>query len=80
MSSAVPELPVADSQRGRLQVRCADVHPIRCPVEVFGDTFDELTARASQHGAIAHGFTPSWYTARRIAAMTASATLRGTPR
>lgn len=75
MLPAVPILPDVVSRRGRLQMRCADAHPVGCSAEQDGDTFDELVAWAQDHGATAHGFTPAWYTPRRIAAMAASVTL-----
>jgi predicted small metal-binding protein len=56
-----PELP------RRLELRCGDVHPVRCDVAFRAMTREELTKRMCAHGAIAHGFTPSWYHAARIA-------------
>jgi hypothetical protein len=57
-----------------LELRCSEVHPVQCDVALRGSSPDDLTARACDHGASAHGFTPVWYTRHRIAAIAAAAT------
>ena len=58
-----PELPP------RFELRCGDVHPVRCNVQLRAMSRAELTTRMCAHGAIVHGFTPSWYHPARIATM-----------
>jgi predicted small metal-binding protein len=59
-----PELP-----RQRLELRCGDVHPVRCHVALRATDRDELTRRMCAHGALIHGFTPNWYNPARIASI-----------
>jgi predicted small metal-binding protein len=49
------------------ELRCRDVHPVRCNVVIRATSREELTTRMCAHGAIVHGFTPSWYQPVRIA-------------
>ena len=49
------------------ELRCCDVHPVRCNVAIRATSREELTNRVRAHGAIVHGFTPTWYHAARIA-------------
>ena len=56
-----PELP------RNFELRCGEVHPVRCNVAIRATSREELTSRMCAHGAIVHGFTPSWYHAARIA-------------
>jgi len=56
-----PELPQ------RFELRCGDVHPVRCNVALRAMTREELTNRMCAHGATAHGFTPTWYHPARVA-------------
>jgi len=56
-----PELPQA------FELRCADVHPVNCKVAIRAMSREEVTSRMRAHGAIVHGFTPSWYQPARIA-------------
>lgn len=58
----------------RFELRCADVHPVRCDLALRSSNLQELVARVSAHGANAHGFTPVWYSPGRVAAMAAAAT------
>ena len=51
------------------ELRCGDVHPVRCNVAIRATSREHLTERMCAHGAIAHGFTPSWYDAARIASI-----------
>ena len=54
----------------RHEVRCADVHPVRCNVCLRASGNEALTDRIRAHGARAHGFTPAWYSQERIAVIT----------
>jgi MerR HTH family regulatory protein/Protein of unknown function (DUF1059) len=60
----------------QLSLRCADVHPVTCDVEWTALSASELVAKAVDHGVDAHGFSPGWYTRKRIAAISRAA--RGT--
>jgi hypothetical protein len=52
------------------EVRCADVHPVRCDVSLRASSHDALSDGVRAHGAIAHGFTPAWYGRERMASLT----------
>jgi hypothetical protein len=41
------------------EVRCEDVHPVRCDVAFRASGDQALTDRVRAHGASAHGFTPA---------------------
>lgn len=56
-----PELPQT------LVLRCDDVHPVRCDVAIHATSREELTNRMCAHGALVHGFTPTWYHPARVA-------------
>jgi hypothetical protein len=60
----------------RFELRCADVHPVRCDEALRSSSPRELVARACAHGASAHGFTPAWYSPERVAAMAGAVTER----
>ena len=57
------------------EVRCADVHPVRCNVALRASSDEALTDRVRAHGASVHGFTPVWYSRERIAAITDASTI-----
>ena len=57
------------------EVRCADVHPVRCNVALRASSNEVLTERVCAHGASVHGFTPVWYSLARLAAITEASTL-----
>jgi hypothetical protein len=63
------------------EVRCADVHPVQCKVALRASSYEALTDRVRAHGAIAHGFTPVWYSRERISriAAIADASIMPTP-
>ena len=66
---------IADAVESSLddfQLRCCDVHPVRCQVDLRSTSVAELLERACIHGATAHGFTPVWYTPARRARMAAA--------
>jgi predicted small metal-binding protein len=54
-------------------LRCGEVHPVRCNVEIRAISREEVTIRMRDHGAMVHGFTPSWYHPARVASMSACA-------
>ena len=51
------------------ELRCAELHPVRCDVQLSAPHLEGLVILAREHGASAHGFTPAWYSSRRLAAM-----------
>ena len=57
------------------EVRCADVHPVRCNVALRASTDEALTDRVRAHGASVHGFTAVWYSRERVAAITGASTI-----
>jgi hypothetical protein len=56
----------------RFWLQRSDVHPVRCDVVVSSSSQQELVESACVHGARAHGFTPVWYSASRVASMAAA--------
>lgn len=56
------------------EVRCADVHPVRCNETLRASSVKELTDHVRAHGAGVHGFTPVWYSRERIAAIAEACT------
>lgn len=54
------------------QLRCADVLPVCCDVSWRSARRDDLVPLACAHGAIVHGFTPVWYSRKRIDGMKAA--------
>jgi predicted small metal-binding protein len=55
------------------ELRCGEVHPVRCNVEIRAISREKVTSRMREHGAMVHGFTPSWYHRARVASMSACA-------
>jgi hypothetical protein len=51
------------------ELRCAELHPVRCDVRLSAPDLEGLVILAREHGASAHGFTPAWYSSGRLAAM-----------
>jgi predicted small metal-binding protein len=51
------------------EVRCSEVHPVRCNEALRASSLEALTDRVRAHGASVHGFTPAWYSRERIAAI-----------
>ena len=47
------------------ELRCADVHPLRCDERLRARTLAELIEIVVAHGARSHGFTPAWYSHER---------------
>ena len=43
------------------EVRCTELHPVRCDVRLRGVDLESLVSIACEHGAHVHGFTPVWY-------------------
>jgi predicted small metal-binding protein len=58
---------VTPEQRHKFELRCGEVHPVRCNVVIRAMSREDVTRRMRAHGAIVHGFTPSWYQPARIA-------------
>ena len=54
---------------GMFGLRCAEVHPVRCNVRLRAASLESLMILVCEHGALAHGFTPCWYSSRRLASM-----------
>jgi len=57
-------------------LRCAEVHPVGCDVRLRAASLESLMILACKHGALAHGFTPCWYSRRRLASMAETVTQR----
>jgi hypothetical protein len=55
---------------GSFELQCAELHPVHCDVQLRAASAEHLLICACEHGAYAHGFTPAWYSAERLAAMT----------
>jgi hypothetical protein len=72
--SMTPELPHT------CEVRCADVHPVQCKVELRASSNGALTDCVRAHGASVHGFTPVWYSRERITRIAAIADASIMPR
>jgi hypothetical protein len=51
------------------ELRCAELHSVRCDVRLSAPDLEGLVILAREHGASAHGFTPAWYSSGRLAAM-----------
>jgi hypothetical protein len=66
-----------EATQEQFRLRCADVHPVGCDVELVSSRRDDLVSRACSHGASAHGFTPAWYSPRRVAAIAAEVAQTG---
>ena len=49
------------------EVRCADVHPGGCGTALRAPRPGDVVALACEHGALAHGLTPAWYSPERLA-------------
>ena len=49
------------------ELRCDEVHPVRCDVAIRAMSREQVTSRMRDHGSFVHGFTPSWYHPARIA-------------
>ena len=66
-----------EATQEQFRLRCADAHPVGCDVELVSSSRDDLVSRACSHGAIAHGFTPVWYSPGRVAAIAAEVAQTG---
>jgi hypothetical protein len=51
------------------ELRCAELHPVRCDARLSAPDLEGLVSLAREHGAFAHGFTPAWYSRGRLAAV-----------
>ena len=70
--------PPALKERGRpgFEVRCADVHPVGCEEALRARSAHDVVALACEHGGLVHGFTPVWYSSKRLASIAAAVTTR----
>ncbi len=66
-----------EATQEQFRLRCADVHPVGCDVELVSSSRDDVVSRACSHGASAHGFTPVWYSTGRLAAIAAEVAQTG---
>ncbi|UGS37604.1 hypothetical protein DSM104329_04021 [Capillimicrobium parvum] len=48
---------------------CSTVQPVPCGMQVRANTRRDVLALLQEHGAAAHGYTPAWYSAARLAKM-----------
>ncbi len=56
------------------RVSCGEVHDyVRCDETLSASTAEDLSARVIEHGWLAHGFTPAFYTPERIAQIMSAA-------
>ena len=67
-ADASRDLPVAMQT---FELCCADVHPHGCAEMLQACHSSDMFAIAREHGARVHGFTPTWYSERRLAVMAA---------
>ena len=58
----------------RVWLRCADVHDVACDASWTSSNPDDLVYLAQRHGAVAHGFTPGWYSPGRLSLIRAAVT------
>ena len=54
------------------ELRCADVHPTGCNRKLRAQRTEDVVELARHHGALVHGFTPVWYSKRRLATIAAA--------
>ena len=71
-----PKGPVRRPSRPTFELRCADVHPLGCEEALRARSAHDLVALACDHGGLVHGFTPVWYSSKRLASMAAAITTR----
>lgn len=57
-----------------VELCCADVHPQGCAEMLHARDSSDLVEIAREHGKLAHGFTPAWYSEQRLAAIAAVVT------
>lgn len=50
-------------------LRCAQVFSPRCDVQLRSASVESVLILAREHGASAHGYTPAWFSAERLASM-----------
>lgn len=61
------------SSSGPFEMSCQRFHPTRCTRSLHADSIPRMVDAAMAHGALAHGFTPAFYSQERQAAMAADA-------
>jgi hypothetical protein len=55
------------------EMGCECFHPTRCAQSLCADSVSRMVDAAIAHGALAHGFTPAFYSREKRAAMAAEA-------
>jgi hypothetical protein len=61
------------SSPGPFQMSCQRFHPTRCTQSLHADSIPRMVDAAMEHGALVHGFTPTFYSRERQAEMAADA-------
>ncbi|HTP28898.1 MAG TPA: hypothetical protein VMK12_24965 [Anaeromyxobacteraceae bacterium] len=76
--AAPPSRVSCDAYAARIcvELRCAELHPVRCDVRLRGADLESLVIIACENGALAHGITPAWYDSRRLPSMAEIVTQR----
>jgi hypothetical protein len=54
------------------ELMCNFLHPQQCDALLLGGSVAQVVDAAMAHGALAHGYTPVWYSHDRVAAMSAA--------
>jgi hypothetical protein len=54
------------------ELMCNFLHPQQCDALLLGGSVAQVVEAAMAHGAVAHGYTPVWYSHDRVAAMSAA--------
>jgi hypothetical protein len=67
---------VGDASRAPLEMRCEELHPIRCAQLLQANSPAEMVNVAREHGALIHGFTPVWYDQERLTSMSTTVARR----
>ncbi len=58
------------------ELRCENVHPVCCAASWRAGRAADVVVLARGHGALAHGFTPVWYSETRMDLIAAAVTRR----
>jgi hypothetical protein len=61
------------SSSARFEMSCQRFHPTVCTQSLRADSISRMVDAAMAHGAVAHGFTPAFYSQERQAEMAADA-------
>ena len=78
VATPAPKAPMPRAPRPPLrrtfELRCADVHPFGCDEALRARSAHDVVALACEHGGLAHGFTPAFYSSKRLASIAAAIT------